>query len=318
MERGIEVVNGADPAGAAALEFTPGNVDQKTEADLNALEAQINAQLQGKLAQQAPQLPVQQQQPQAQVQIQEPQAQPQGVVPPTDVPQKFQNADGSLNEQKLDKSLANLNAYVEAERELTRLRQANAQGNQFNPQAFQQPQYQPQQPQQGQDFVGDVQRGLQTNAAGTVVNLFRAAQLAAEQNVQESLKEVNMKMELMSIAQEDPVVFTKQGLQELIQIRKDNPWVNDSPSPWLYAYRIRQTNAAPRQAQPQAPQQVRRPAPILGGGQQPPKLSVPLQIRTVDDLNRHVDSVVANLPPDKRYQARADYLEKLIDAQGKK
>lgn len=268
-------------------EFGPQQMDSKTVDELTALEAKIAEA--GK-PQEAPQ------------EVPKPEIKPEGVPVPQDVvvPDKFKTPDGNLDEQKLEKSLVNLQHYLNLEKEMS----------QKNSPPPQQP-YQPTTPQPQYapvPFEQRVSEDIQRDPATTVINLMRAAVLQAEQSNSAQTLELRRRLELMEIGQQDPGVYTKQGADKIEKTLKENPWLWASPTPFASAYKMA-GSIAPNVGQAAAP--ARKAAPILPGGPAP---SIPAgsPVASEADLRRLLES---RFPKDNgnQYLKQADFLEKVME-----
>jgi len=287
-----QTIQGANPSGAAAAEFSAAPLDGETLAELDAAEAEITAALEGK-KNQPPEAPVVEQPLEVPVAPEETPVPEPAVETP--VPEKFKQPDGTLDVEKLEKSKASLAEYLEREKELSRLRQEKAQpvdnGN-------------------DQEFIAEIEKGLKVNPSQTIANLMTAMQQNILAQVSNQNQDVRMQGELQEIARTDPGVFTKEGLDALYQVREQNPWLDQSPTPWAHAYKIL-GGISPKQAAP-APQ-GRKISPVVPGGQVPPVAPVVEVPRTAQDLEIHLQKKFSKITdPGKRAQAEADYMEKLL------
>ena len=286
--------------GVVQAEFGRRPLDEKTNAELNALEQAINNQFAGKQPQAAP-APV--------VPVPEPLAQVQ--APPPEVPKKFQTPEGNLDDGKLNQSLANLEAYLQAEKELTKLRQP--QQPQYAPQPPSYPPYNPAYPQYPPQIPIEqrVNQDLQSDPGATVINLMRAAVAESESRAKAQNADLARKLELMEIGRSDPGVFTQAGVEALRNTLRDNPWILDSsPTPWTHAYKLH--GPISKAPQGQAPaytnvNPIRPSAPVLPGGQAPQGFASTPVITDLADLRRHL---VERFPNDPMKQA--NFLEKVM------
>lgn len=311
----LQAVDQTKVPGVVQAEFGKREFDKQTKTDLDALEAEINAKLTGtpvpapapvyepSAAQPAP-VPV------APAVVQpSPFAAPAPAAQP--VPLKFANPDGTLNQDRLEKSYVSLDAYLAKERELSALKA----------QPFQQQMQQPQQPYQNQNYQPmqyqpapieqQVNDGMRQDPGLTALNLARAAVLQSQAYADAQLREVRSRQELMEMGQNDPAVFTAEGLAKLTEIRKANPWLDAAPNPWFAAYKM-SGGIAPRSANAPAP--VRPSAPILPGGA--PAGIAPVASHSVaseGDLRRALENKFPN-DPAKQYQA----LEAIISRQSQR
>src|SRR5258707_3467019 len=297
MDGVLEAVDQSKVPGSVQAEFGKREFPKDTKAELDALEAQVNAALTG--------------QPQPAT-VYDPSGQPAPAAPapaptllppplePTPVPPKFANPDGSLNQQKLEKAYVNFQADLQKERELTQLKQQPYTPQPQQTQYQQQPQYQQPQWTQQQPIEQQVNEGMRSDPGMTALNLARAAALQAQAYSDAQNLELNRKLELMELRQQDPSAFTSEGHERLSQTLKENPWLWKSPTPWLNAYKmigpIAPRNAPPAQAGP-APTAFRPSAPILPGGQAP--ASIPQgqpAISSEADLRRALEQKFPNNP----------------------
>lgn len=295
--------------GATLAEFGKRDFDKQTRDDLGALEAEINAHLTGtpvpKTVYEAPvgQPPVVD--PPAAPPTPEPAPFPVQTSP---IPDKFANPDGSLNQDKLQKSYVNLEAYLQRERELGQLKQQQ----QFQPPP---PQYAPPPPQYQQPYIPieqQVNDGMRQDPGMTALNLARAAVNESRAYADAQLREVRSRQELMEMGQNDPAVFTAEGLAKLTQVRKENPWLDLAPNPWYAAYKL-SGGIAPRNSAPVAAP-ARTSAPILPGGQAPSGIPATNHaVSTEGDLRRALENKFPN-DPAKQYQA----LEAIIARQSQR
>lgn len=301
------------PASVRAEFSTMGPLDKDSKASLDALEAQINAQINGTT-------------PHGIIEIPNPMVNPDPMTPPpttvapvvqptqpqqtVNVPEKFRNADGTLNEARLDKSLSELQrvkleTFLQLEKEQTQRRMQSSQPQAFNPPILPQTQTP-----NMESFEQRINADIQKDPGRTVANLFQAAIQTAGEATAAQTRELNRKLELMEIAKDDPGVFTQEGLQELSKILEARPYLWNSPTPWTDAYEMsgrrhgRQVTA-PAPA-PQGPQRIS--APILPGGSAPPPVNVQVpRLSSEADLRQLLLNSFPNDP-----QKQADFLEKII------
>lgn len=303
--------------GVTLAEFGKRDFDKQTKDDLNALEAEINAKLNGtQVPTSVYEAPLGQ--PPAAPVVVPPVAPPVPAPAPaplqaqTPVPDKFANPDGSLNHEKLEKSYVNLEAYLQRERELSQLKaqpfqqppQYQPNNQNYQPQYQQQPSYVP--------IEQQVNDGMRQDPGMTALNLARAAVMQAQAYADTQLREVRSRQELMEMGQNDPAVFTAEGLAKLTEIRKSNPWLDAAPNPWYAAYKM-SGGISPRNSTP-ALAPARPVAPILPGGQAP--ASIPAASHVVSsegDLRRALENKFPN-DPAKQYQA----LEAIIARQAQR
>lgn len=183
---------------------------------------------------------------------------PAAVVPPVaatvEVPEKFRGPDGKLDQEKLLKS------YTAIEKEFGRkANEVNAlKANPVSavPQAQAAPAPVAQPPGNLTPLELQVARDLFNSGAGyseaqaiatarVQVRLMEAASgLATERAMGEvsALREAQSAQtriaELQSLAKNYPDVLTPKGYEDLVKVREENPWLNNSPEPWKAAAQI--------------------------------------------------------------------------------
>lgn len=295
--------------GATLAEFGKREFDSKTKDDLSALEAEINAHLTGTpIPATVYEAPAGQPAP-APAPVVAPPAPAPAPAPSAFVPEKFANPDGSLNTDKLEKSTISLDAYLAKERELSALK---AQPFQQQQPQYQQPMPQPQYQSQFVPIEQQVNDGMRQDPGLTALNLARAAVAQSQAYSDAQLREVRSRQELMEMGQNDPAVFTADGLAKLTAIRQANPWLDAAPNPWFAAYKM-SGGIAPRSAVQQAAP-ARPVAPILPGGQAPAGIPVGSQhVASEGDLRRALENKFPN-DPAKQFQA----LEAIIARQAQR
>lgn len=181
----------------------------------------------------------------APVEAQQPNPQPQAAQPPAtpvEVPPKFQNADGTVNEEKLQKSTTSLEdriAYFkqkEREYQQTQNRVNNPPPApvQAQPQAFVPPQgLSPLEIQAAQDILADAQAlGVKMTQAEAIVQAraqvrIAEARLNAEiqstEDIRRELAESRMTQELSDLIKSDPSLLDQKVADAVLSIRQANP-----------------------------------------------------------------------------------------------
>jgi len=223
------------------------------------------------------------------------QAEPQAQEPqPTEVPAKFKNPDGTVDEAKLGKSLSNVEDMIARckakEKEAQQLQnrvnnpQAFVQAPQ-QPQPFPQPmqaqqaqaaQYQqapmltPLEIQMAQDLIQESAQFGQPIPQAQAIALARVQARAlaaryqadndANQDLRRRVEDAERTRELQSLINSDPELMTEGMVDKLWQIRQDKPWLNQSAEPWKEAY-IYYRGSNQHQSQGHA-QQVQSPNPM--------------------------------------------------------
>lgn len=277
----------------------------------------------------APGQPAQPQAPQAQAPAVEatPPAPVTSGEPPApgqapEVPPKFQDANGGLDKEKLEKATLNaeeaIAKYRERERELTKAAQSFAQAKaqvnqpqQLQAQPLVQQAQQPQPsltleqvtPQMIQESIK--QYGQEAVMMDLVQMAKREALAQATGQVSQTVESLQSQVEarqradeLKTIAQNDPWVFTEDGMKALTEIRTQNPWINQSPEPWKAALMYHKGSQAlagrstPQVPTPNPTPQAGRVPPTPASGAAPiPKQALPVNLNNPQDLNRHLASL---------------------------
>lgn len=227
------------------------------------------------------------------------------VTPPADVPEKFRGADGKLDQGKL------LNSYLEAEKALKKAQNAKAVPVEA-PAPVPQPVAQPQPVQTGGlsplefQVARDIFAGGGVSEANAIaqarvqVRLAEAARFAAAQEAQQSVSpflerasESQRRSELEELAKSHPEVLTPQGHAELVRIREENPWINQSPEPWKAATLLLLGQRGLGQAgtvaipTPTGAQQTINPLPVTPS--QP--AANPIQLNTPEQVSQYVKTL---------------------------
>lgn len=339
---------------ATMAEFGKRELDTKAKAELAAMEAAIEAQLQGKSVPPAPAQPQQAApaQPQsapattaptaaaepAQTAPEPAQAQQAPPPAPAEIPDKFKTPEGTLDESRLNKSVVELEKYLAMEKELSKVKAAQAAPqtipqmpygypgmvvpppvpNQGMPQYPQTPYLQaPYGVQQApMTFEQKFNQDLSVDPGTSIIALTRAVQENIRQESQAKVSELEAKLELMELARQDPGILTQSGFERLVNIRQQNPWLSQSPTPWLHAYKLsggvpRQTPAPYAAQATAAPQQPRTQAPVLPGGSAPATLA---QAPAFDFTSEAALRGQLNQKFGKDYDAQAKFLEDAMNA----
>jgi hypothetical protein len=176
-----------------------------------------------------------------------PQAQVQAAPPahaPAEVPKKFQNPDGTVNVEKLEKSTKSVEemlAYYrgkEAEAQKAQNRVNNPPPNPQAPQTFVPPQgLSPLEVQAAQDILADAQALGHKMTQNEAILMARAqvrmnearlnAELNATEDIRRELNETKLTTELQGLMNRDPELLTPQTADRLVELRnelrKQNP-----------------------------------------------------------------------------------------------
>lgn len=189
----------------------------------------------------------------------------QAETQPPAVPEKFQNPDGTVNQERLEKSTVNVEAALEKYRQKEiELRRTQNNVNRLQqglpvPPAPVQPQVptQPQQPAQGQRLADllNAELAANPNNPGMVLEKLayamreeaRNAALGQVADLQQEVELQKRDREVEAIGKHDSWVLTDQGFDTLTRIRAEKPWVNQHPNPWTQAYREHLADQAMKQ-----------------------------------------------------------------------
>ncbi len=234
------------------------------------------------------------------------QPQPQPPAPaPTEVPEKFRGPDGRVDQEKLMKS------YLEAEKSLKRLQNAPqpAPGAQSasQPAAPGNPAPGPLTPfemQVAQDIFngGGFTEQQAVSMARVQVKLAEArhqadvgATFGRVAQLEETLAQQTSRAELAALARTNPEVLTPQGHAELVRVREENPWINNSPEPWRVATALllgqKAMHSGPAGSvntpTPTGAQQQAQPLPATPV----PSAPQPIRLDTPEQLNAYVKTL---------------------------
>ena len=246
------------------------------------------------------------------------------TAPATPVPDKFKNADGTVNEEKVEKSLksaeeriANLDKFLAKEKEM---RQKESEARSISkPQAQQtQPAQQiqantpltPFEHAMAQDLINRAAaQGLQLDhrlaiaQAQVMAQGFEAkhaAELSVTQQIRERLEIQDRTTEIERIAKDDEWVLSDEGFKALVSIRERYPHVNASNTPWAAAYDQHLANQAKAQRlsgqvlnpTPQAKTAKAPPTPVNAVQRAVVKPSEPdMSNWSADQISRHAASL---------------------------
>lgn len=218
-----------------------------------------------------------------------PEPEQSATTPATPVPAKFQDAEGKVDQAKVEKSLFNaeqaLAKYQEIEKQMrqkqnevaalklgspipvTPTAQANPQNVQLSPFEIQ----------VAQDLINEaaaagyqMPQGQAIAQARVTVRLYEAkhsADASLTEGIRQKLEDQDRRRELEAIGQEDQSIFTPEGVEALQKIRLENPWVDQSPKPWQTAYDIHLANQIRQQ---RLNGQVQTPTPTAKTAKAPP------------------------------------------------
>ena len=221
----------------------------------------------------------------------------ESATAPVTVPDKFKDAEGNLDQAKLEKSTQDAQAalakYLTTEKELRR-KMNEVNGLKSVPAVSAQSPATP--------FEAQIEADIQKLGAGVVLaRLFEAAKETAKKEVlsdvhadREERAEIKSRRELEEIGKYDQEVLTPAGLDRLAQIRAERPYLNQSENPTQAAYEVylaeqvkkaRQTGQVqptPKGLTAKAPPTPVGPAPRAVVQSNAPKLE------TQADINAHL------------------------------
>lgn len=166
---------------------------------------------------------------------------------PVAVPEKFQKPDGSVDPEKLGKSMANVDealaSYLAKEKELKR--KMNDVRNLENPYLKTPAPMAPNNaPPINPDFAAQLESDLAKDGFGKVAaKLFTAAQEAAEermqskiQHLQDTQSNATTRQQIEAIGKSDPWVYTPEGMATLTKVLEEQPYLWQAPDPYKAAY----------------------------------------------------------------------------------
>lgn len=242
------------------------------------------------------------------------------TAPATEVPDKFKNPDGTVSQEKIEKSTVNAEEayqkYADIERKLRQKQNEVAALKQGAPvpatpaSVPANVQLSPLEIQVAQDLInGAAELGEKMSQAQAIatarvqVRLMEAkhsAEIAMTESLRERLDSQDRKAELEKIAEQDPWVISPEGVEALGKIRESYPHVNSSTHPWTAAYDQHLANQVKQQ---RLSGQVPTPTPTARTAR-PPATPVQAAPRVVvkpaapsmagwssDQISRYVDSL---------------------------
>lgn len=184
----------------------------------------------------------------------QPEPTPQAAATP-EVPAKFQDKDGNLDQDKLAKSTesaeAQLKKYLDLEKQLRQ--KANEVARQK--QGYPLPEPKGQEPAPGQtpattpapdSFEARIDQDIKREGLGPVLaRLFTAASEHGSRLATSEIEGIKTEAvlsqrsrELSAIGKVDPWVLSEKGMERLAQIRQDRPHLLNHPEAWTEAYKV--------------------------------------------------------------------------------
>jgi len=228
------------------------------------------------------------------------------------VPDKFKAPDGSIDTEKLNKSVVNAEAalanYLVIEKELKRkMNEVRAQEN-----AYINPPPAPNAPipviPVNTNFAAQLEADIAKDGAGVVLaKLFTAAQESVEERVQSRIQElqnVNAETTTMkqveAIGKNDPWVYTPEGMSTLTKILDEQPYLWNAKDPYKAAYlqyKGIENVASKSNSQVLTPTPQARPTAPMPSGQAANRTSAPvIKLDTKQDIDNHLKT----LSPEER------------------
>lgn len=220
------------------------------------------------------------------------------------VPEKFKTADGKVDKEKLNKSMANVDEtlalYLAKEKELKRkMNEVKAQENAYlTPPVTKAPI--PEAP-INTNFAAQLEADVARDGFGVVAaKLFTAAQQSAVEQLKgeiDSLKGVNAenttKQQIEAIGKHDPWVYTPEGLATLTRTLEEQPYLWQAADPYKAAYLynngLKNVAASRSNSQVLTPTPTARPSAPVPTGQAANRTSAPvLKLDTKEAIDNHL------------------------------
>ena len=267
----------ATPAPTAELSFKPGNL----MADLELLRQEMGTAETVTAPPQAVQVPTK-----TEPVTKEPEQ--SATTPATPIPDKFKNPDGTVNQEKIEKSTLNAEeAYAkfaeiekkmrQAQNAVATLKQAPVAPAPAVPQVPITQNLTPLELTMAQDLINEsAALGIQLDQRLAIaqarvmakgLEAKNAYQMDVTTQIRERLEDQDRRMELEVIAKHDQWVLSPEGIETLSRIRQERPHVNASDRPWRTAYREHLADQAMKQT---TQGQVLNPTPTGQTAKAPP------------------------------------------------
>lgn len=252
------------------------------------------------------------------VQAQEPEQ--SATTPATPVPDKFKNQDGSVSQEKLEKSTFNaeqaLAKYQEIEKQMRQKQnevaalklgspipvvptpQANPQSVQLSPFVIQVAQDLINAAAEAGQQMPEAYAIAQARVTVKMMEAKHSAELSMTEGIRQKLEDQDRRRELEAIAQDDNTILSPEGIDALSKIRMDNPWVNQSSTPWQAAYdiylanqvRSQRLNGTVQTPNPTAKTAKAPPTPVNAAPRVVVRPNAPT-LETSEQINSHVASL---------------------------
>lgn len=253
------------------------------------------------------------------------------MAPATEVPAKFKNEDGTVNRERIEKSLTHAEErlakltdaevyamYEGVERKLRQTQNGVAASQKPATTTHQVPPIAPNTPLSelerdmaqaifndaqalGQP-VTEIQAIVQARSQIRIADVRYQAELSVTEQLRGRFERQDRQKELESIAEHDPWVISKAGVEALEKIRESYPHVNKSETPWTAAYDQLLANQV---KQERLAGQVQTPTPMAKTARPPatpvqaaPRVVVKPSEPNMSGWNSHqISAHVASLPP---------------------
>jgi hypothetical protein len=196
-----------------------------------------------------------------------------------EVPEKFQKEDGSVDAERVEKSLLSaeeaLAKYKAIERELRQTQSSVSKLKQSDTAPVQQSQPSLNAPQEASlDAIAkQIEDEIKLNGTGVALaKLMNVVNETAYQRARNDIMGIESEIssqkeagELKRIAEQDDWVLSEKGFETLSKVRQENPWLENSPSPWRSALELAKGRGlAPSSSKTQSGSGKPNPTPKAG------------------------------------------------------
>ena len=226
-------------------------------------------------------------------------------APVLEVPEKFQKEDGTVDVARVEKSTLSAEAALLKYRETEKaLHQAQNQAKQQQD-TYTKPEGMIPQPENLDTIAKQIEDEIKLNGTGVALaKLMNAISETTYQRSQADLSGLQGELagqreqkELQRIAEQDSWALTEQGFDTLSVLRQENPWINQSPSPWKTALEVAKGRGlAPSQTQSGSGVPIPKPkgqivTPSSGARTVQPIVKSTLEGLSGDALNKALDKL---------------------------
>lgn len=149
----------------------------------------------------------------------------------------------------------------------------------------------------------EVSQALAAQAYAQAKAEAEAGYLARYQELQVQVDAGRRQSELQKIAENDPWVFSPDGIEKLGAIRQAKPWLNNAPEPWTEAYKVykaEQVLRSPSTVQTPNPlaQAVRAPAtPVSASNRNAPQMP---SLAALSQDRGALNALLDKMPPEQQ------------------